>query len=79
MEYVKKDIEKIMQKFTLTIKDDKKVNFLMELLKQFDFIEIKKTGQIQDEKYDFFASAGMWKNRDIDAEQLRRQAWQRKH
>jgi len=68
-----------MQKITLTIKDDKKVNFLMELLEQFDFIEIKKSGQKQDENYDFFASAGMWKNRKINAEQLRRQAWQRKH
>jgi hypothetical protein len=68
-----------MQKITLTIKDDKKVNFLMELLEQFDFIEIKKSGQKKDENYDFFASAGMWKNRKINAEQLRRQAWQRKH
>jgi len=68
-----------MQKITLTIKDDKKVNFLMELLKQFDFIEIKKSGQKQDEDYNFFASAGLWKNREIDAELLRRQAWQRKH
>ena len=68
-----------MQKITLTIKDDKKVNFLMELLKQFDFIEVNKSGQKQDENYNFFASAGLWKNREIDAELLRRQAWQRKH
>lgn len=67
-----------MQKITLTIKDDKKVNFLMELLKQFDFIEINKSGQKKDEDYNFFASAGLWKNREIDAEKLRRQAWQRK-
>lgn len=72
------DKEKFMQKITLTIKDDKKVNFLMELLKQFDFIEINKTEPKQDENYNFFESAGMWKNREIDAEQLRRQAWQRK-
>jgi len=67
-----------MQKITLTIKDDKKVNFLMELLEQFDFIEINKSGQKKDEDYNFFASAGLWKNREIDAEKLRRQAWQRK-
>jgi len=67
-----------MQKIILTIKDDKKVNFLMELLKQFDFIEINKSEQKQVEDYNFFASAGMWKNREIDAEQLRKQAWQRK-
>jgi len=67
-----------MQKITLTIKDEKKINFLIELLKQFDFIEINITEHKQDENYNFFASAGMWKNREIDAEQLRRKAWQRK-
>lgn len=67
-----------MQKITLTIKDDNKVNFLMELLKQFDFIEINKSGEKKDDDYNFFASAGLWKNREIDAEQLRRKAWQRK-
>lgn len=68
-----------MQKITLTIKDDKKVDFLLELLKQFDFIEIKKSEQKRDEDYNFFASAGLWKDREIDAEQVRRKAWQRKH
>lgn len=68
-----------MQKITLTIKDDDKVNFLMELLNQFDFIEIKKSEQKRDENYNFFASAGLWKNREIDADLLRKQAWQRKH
>lgn len=68
-----------MQKITLTVKDDKKINFLMELLKQFDFIEIQKSGKKNNDDYDFFASAGLWKNREIDAEQLRSQAWQRNH
>jgi hypothetical protein len=68
-----------MQKITLTVKDDKKINFLMELLKQFDFIEIQKSGEKNNDDYDFFASAGLWKNREIDAEQLRSQAWQRNH
>lgn len=66
-----------MKKITLTIKDDKKINFLMELLKQFDFIEIQKSEQNQEADYDFFASAGLWKDRNINAEQLRSQAWQR--
>ena len=74
----RKTKRKIMQKIILTIKDDKKVSFLMELLKQFDFIEINQSEQKQDKNYNFFASAGMWKNREIDAKQLRKQAWQRK-
>lgn len=68
-----------MKKITVTIKDDKKINFLIELLEQFDFIEIDKSRQKKEEKYDFFASAGLWKNRKINADQLRSQAWQRKH
>jgi len=66
-----------MKKITLTIKDEKKVNFLMELLKQFDFIEIQETEEKMNNNYDFFSSAGLWKNRDINTEQLRSQAWKR--
>jgi len=68
-----------MKKITLTIKDDKKINFLLELLKQFDFIEIQNSGQKLNDNYDLFASAGLWKDRNINAEQLRNQAWQRNH
>lgn len=66
-----------MKKVTLTIKDDRKINFLMELLAQFDFIEIQESRQKENRNYDFFASAGLWKNRKVTAEQLRKRAWQR--
>ena len=66
-----------MKKITLTIKDDKKFGFLMKLLEEFDFIEIQQSDQKLDESYDFFSSAGMWKGRDIDARELREQAWKR--
>jgi len=68
-----------MKKITLTIKDDKKVNFLMQLLEEFDFIEIQQSGKKMNEAYDFFSSAGMWKGRNIDAGELRKQAWKRNH
>lgn len=68
-----------MKKITLRIKDDKKTGFLMQLLEELDFIEIQKSEQGLDEAYDFFASAGMWKGRDIDAIELRKQAWKRSH
>lgn len=67
----------VMEKIILTIKDDRKKNFLLELLKQFDFIEVQKTTEKKADQYDFFASAGLWKNRDITANQLREQAWKR--
>lgn len=60
-----------MQKITLTIKDDKKLNFLLELLKQFDFVEIQRATETKSDEYNFFKSAGLWKGRTIDAQQLR--------
>lgn len=62
-----------MEKITLTIKDSRKKNFLLELLRQFDFVEIQKKSEKED-VYDFFASAGLWKGRDINADKLREQA-----
>ncbi|MEQ6118374.1 hypothetical protein [Reichenbachiella sp. MALMAid0571] len=68
-----------MEKIILTIKDNSKLNFFLELIKQFDFIEVQKsTSKKNDTKeYDFFASAGLWKNREIDAQELRKKAWKR--
>ena len=66
-----------MQRITLTVKDDNKMNFLLELLRQFEFIEIHKSEKKQKKDYNFFASAGLWKGRDIDSEQLRKDAWAR--
>jgi hypothetical protein len=64
-----------MEKITLIIKDLKKKNFFLELLQQFDFIEVQTTKEKKTDHYDFFASAGFWKDRDIDANKLRGQAW----
>ncbi len=66
-----------MEKITLTIRDSKRKNFLLELLTQFDFIEVQKDKEKSVSKYDFFASAGLLKNRDINADHLRKQAWKR--
>ena len=72
-------INKVMEKIILTIKDDKKKNFLLELLKQFDFIEVQKATEKKTDTYDFFGSAGLWKGRDITVNKLREQAWKRSH
>ena len=70
---------KAMRKITLTLKDKNKLSFLIELLKQFDFVEIQKENATKKQTghYDFFASAGLWKNRDISTGQLRNEAWKR--
>jgi len=67
-----------MDKIIINIKDRKKLHFLSELLTQFDWLDfkIKQEEEVkQKEEYDFFASAGMLKGRDIDSDKLREEAW----
>jgi len=68
-----------MEQLILNIKDSSKLSFLMQLIKQLDFVEVelvkkKKTAT----NYNFFNSAGLWANREINAQELRKQAWDRK-
>ena len=69
-----------MANFIIQLKDLSKKGFLLELLAQLDFIEVRdvpgesKT-QEQAETYNFFQSAGLFSNREIDANQLRKAAW----
>lgn len=67
-----------MDKIIINIKDKNKLHFLSELLAQFDWLDFKvKEAEetIKEKEYDFFASAGMLKGRDFDADKLRQQAW----
>ena len=67
-----------MKELVIIIKDDTKVKLLMEILSLMDFIEIKKKENTTTEKgkkhseYDFFQSAGLFKNRQISASHLRK-------
>ena len=52
--------------------------FLLQLIKQLDFIEVEKVkNKKASEEYDFFGSAGLWANRDINIKEHRMQAWDR--
>ncbi|MCB9267495.1 MAG: hypothetical protein H6558_20925 [Lewinellaceae bacterium] len=69
-----------MEKFIIELKDLSKRTFLIELLAQLDFIDVKirkdeEENPAGEEDYDFFQSAGLFANRDIDANQLRKEAW----
>ena len=67
-----------MEKFIIELKDQSKRQFFLELLAQFNFIELKadqEKSKEQEQSYDFFQSAGLFANRNIDANQLRKQAW----
>lgn len=70
-----------MKELVIIIKDDTKVKLLMEILSLMDFVEVKKKeGSSADKSkkssgYDFFQSAGLFKNRQIEATELRKKAW----
>ena len=66
-----------MEKITLTIKDKTKLNFIIELLRQFNFVEVQNESSKKSSRDSFFSSAGLMKNRDISAKKLRAEAWKR--
>lgn len=67
-----------MEQLILRIKDSSKLPFLLQLIKQLDFVEIERIKKKKTAvEYDLFNSAGLWANRDVDAKELRNQAWTR--
>jgi len=67
-----------MEQLILNIKDSSKLAFLMQLIKQFDFVEIERVKKKKNSsKYNFFNSAGLWADREVNAKELRNQAWNR--
>ena len=68
-----------MEQIIIKLKDQSKRSFLLELLAQFDFLElqVKQVAKVksQEESYDFFQSAGLFEGREINADQLRKEAW----
>jgi len=67
-----------MEQLILNIKDSSKLSFLIQLMKQFDFVEIAKVKKKKAaDKNDFFSSAGLWANREVNTKELRKQAWNR--
>jgi len=70
-----------MDTITLKIKNKKKLTHLLAFLKDLDFVEvlqnvpdaerIEKAAKTDD----FFELAGIWKDSDITAEELRKKAW----
>ncbi|MEN0003533.1 MAG: hypothetical protein AAF798_05295 [Bacteroidota bacterium] len=67
-----------MEIFEIKLKDQSKKQFLLELLEQLNFIELnikEDEGVDSAHPYDFFDSAGLFEDREMDANQLRKQAW----
>ena len=54
----------------LDIQNDK-LDVFLNFLKTLNYVKIK------DNKKDFSEFSGMWKNKDIDIDKIRKKAWQR--
>ncbi|MBK8396802.1 MAG: hypothetical protein IPL26_16425 [Leptospiraceae bacterium] len=65
-----------MEEILIRIKDHDKLESLMNFLLSVDYIEVKKVKQSPKHKSkDFFSTVGLWKNREIDLESIRKKAW----
>ncbi len=71
----------MQEQLILTIKDKSKINILIDLVKELDFVEVQRkkiTAAVkakQKAKKNFTLSAGIWENSNITAEQLRKKSW----
>jgi hypothetical protein len=68
-----------MEPIVLNIKDQGKYLSFLQFIRQLDFVEVERPAKKRSvtEKYNFFASAGLWEGKDINAKTLRTKAWNR--
>jgi len=68
-----------MESLTIYVKNREQIDFLYQFLQHLDFVVMpSNTKQIvKTKEYDFFKSAGLWKNREITQNELRAKAWKR--
>ena len=71
-----------MEEITIQISDEYKTQTLLNFLKTLDFVEnirsakLPLTDAIETSKDEgFFILAGLWKDRDITLDSIRREAW----
>ena len=66
------------EQITLRLLSEKKMSFLLELLRELEFVEVIEMrhapGSTKGES-DFFDLAGLWADRDLSVEALREKAW----
>ncbi len=67
----KKIIEQIVK-----LSEDQ-IQLLEDYLNELANTSKESESTTDDKNYDFFASAGLWQNRQIDINQLRSKAWRR--
>lgn len=66
-----------MQEILLKIKDESKTDYLMDVLRTFDFVEVENYPLHGDKTENFSSAAGIWEGYDIDTKLIREKAWPR--
>ena len=64
-----------MGKIIIDVKDKTKEYLVLELLKELPFIEIKESSFDKNEILEFRKLYGIWKDRDLSKNDLRKKAW----
>ena len=70
-----------MQRIIINVKDDKKINILLNFLNEIKFIDVEKEKKEKKEKKivsrtgDFRKLFGIWKSREISLADIRKKAW----
>jgi hypothetical protein len=68
-----------VQRIIINVKDDKKINILLNFLNEIKFIDVekeKKEKKIVSRKGDFRKLFGIWRSREISLADIRKKAWQ---
>lgn len=68
-----------MQQLIIQVADKEKAEMLLKIISALDFVKsvevVEDHNNIADSQQDFFDLAGMWENRNISTESIRKQAW----
>lgn len=71
-----------MEKIVIQVENKEKAKMLLDLLTALDFVDSVQSGQSeiseQDTPDDFFSIAGIWQDRNISQESIRKKAWPRR-
>ena len=62
---------------TLDIKNESMKDSFLNFIATLDYIDIKTTYEEKSSKGKFNAFSGMWKNKDIDINTIREEAWKK--
>ena len=67
-----------MQRLIINVKDDAKINALITLLNEINFIEVEREEKVASglsRKGDLRKLFGIWENRNISLAEIRQKAW----